>query len=97
MWAFDDLSRHGVESYDATETEVFDSEGRKLRPVINGYSVRYEVDPTARPDPDRLLELLQGFFPRMTKRRHQSYRAEAESCRSLPEFVALLVRYSNRR
>jgi hypothetical protein len=96
LWAFDRLSSHGIESFDAGETEVFDSRGRKLRPVIDGYSVEYEADTGAAPQPDHLAELLRQFFQRMTKKRNQAYRIEAESCRHLAELVALLVRYSNR-
>jgi hypothetical protein len=96
MWAFDQLSAHGIESFDAAQTEVFDSEGRILRPVVEGYSVRYEVDTTKPPDPDRLLGLIQGFFQRFTKEQTQPFRIESESCQSLADFVALLVRFGNR-
>ncbi len=49
MWAFDRLPSHGVESYDAEATEVFDSYGRIMRPVVDGFVVRFEADLSAAP------------------------------------------------
>ena len=94
--AFDRLSSHGIESYDAEAAEVFDSQGRILRPIVNGFDVRYEAETDAAPQPDRLADLLRHFFQRMTKKRDQVYRVEAESCRNLADLVALLVRWGNR-
>ena len=96
MWAFDRLPSHGVESYDAEATEVFDSYGRIMRPVVDGFVVHYEADLSAAPQPDRLTDLLRQFFQRMTKERDQAYRAEAESCQDLAALVALLDRWSHR-
>jgi hypothetical protein len=96
MWAFDHLSSHGIESFDAEVTEVFDSQGRRLRPIINGFDVQYVADLLAAPQPDRLFELLRQFFQRMTKKRDQGYRIAAESCQNLADLVALLVRWGNR-
>ncbi len=89
------LSAHGIESFDAAATEVFDSKGRILRPVVDGFGVQYETDPTKTPDPGHLANLLRGYFRRMKKTTHISYRTKAESCRTLDELVALLVRWSN--
>jgi hypothetical protein len=96
MSAFDQLASHGVESFDAWQTEVFDSEGRVLRPVVDGFSVQYEEDPGAASQPDRLAELMRQFFHRLTKKRDLPYKAESESCASLAELVALLVRFRDR-
>jgi hypothetical protein len=67
MWTFDRLSSHGVESFDAAQTEVFDSEGRILQPVVDGYNVRYEADTTRPPEPERLSELIRGFFQSLVR------------------------------
>lgn len=96
VWAFDELASHGVESFDAMQTDVFDSEGRILRPVVDGFSVQYEEAPGAVPQPDRLAALIRQFFHRLTKKRDLPYEAQSESCASLADLVALLVRFRER-
>ena len=97
LWTFDDLAAHGIESFDVKDMEVFDSEGRVLRPVLNGFEVRYEPSPDSPPRPERLTTLIRVFFQRLTKEWQQPFRAEAEACESLPELLALLVRFGEHR
>ena len=65
-------------------------------PVVDGFNVQYEADPSTVPQPDRLTGLLRQFFQRMTQTRDQAYRAQAESCQNLARLVDLLDRWIDR-
>jgi hypothetical protein len=98
----DSLESHGVESFDASQFEYFDAEGRVLQPVINGYHVELILDPDVAPKPEHLRDLIQAYFDsvkRRTKDRsdYQLFVDEYEKCSSLKEAIDIVKRYNEYR
>lgn len=65
----DSIDNPGVESFDAMDFEYFDASGRKMRPLIDGYRVSLELDPSANPEPDHLRELIHAYVEEAMQRR----------------------------
>lgn len=56
--------RPGVESYDAFDFEYFDSKGKRLSAVVDGWQVSLVLDENKPADPEQLLHLIQTYADR---------------------------------
>ena len=98
-----DSSEHtGVEIYDAMHFEYFDAEGRKLRPIVEGYQVALELDADANPEPDRLRDLIQTYIEKAMRQRKtrpsdQELADAVLRCSNLPDSITALSRFIEAR
>ena len=68
LWVFDSLEDPGVESFDTRDCEYFDSEGQRLRPVVNGYRVNLQLDQSEEADPEEVIGIILDYVERIQQR-----------------------------
>jgi hypothetical protein len=90
VYVYDDLPAlyANVEALDVPVIDLFDSAGRPLRAVVEGYSWTVEQQQVEPPDPDRLEVTLRRYFARLPEE-FSSYRARAATAPDLSHLVRL--------
>jgi len=93
--AFDDLDTMcgDIEAIDASKMELFDATGRPLRAVVEGYKWHIDEHRVGDPEPDRLTDILRGYFARLPDQL-AGFSARAVAASSLEELLQLRIELS---
>lgn len=85
-----------IEVFDVGEFEFFDARGGSLRATIEGYRMAtFGPVPDVPANPERLKDLLHGYFSRLPQR-YERYSERGAQSRSLDELVKLRWEVENR-
>ena len=92
VYVFNDLDAMyaDIEAIDASTIELFDVAGRPIRVIVEGYTWHVDEHRLGDPTPDRLTDILRGYFSRLPDALAE-FSARAVAAASLDELVQLRV------